>query len=175
MRRIARLAQNPISLGLALLLTLAAPASASAQDHVEATTEILRSVEDVLLLSFDDRVTDGCLPRPKKVTDAIELSIRSAQIPVTTAWKNRKTIVIKAGAVGLMAHSNAGQQLGCVVTLIFHAEALSDHETELWGYLLKFDYNVLVGDKASMPDRLSGLAREYADELMLEVLRAKQQ
>lgn len=158
---------------LAIIVTSLA-SSATAQEPSEVRAALLGGIDTVFLGQFSDSVRDGCLPTPSRVSDSIELAVRSAGQPIVDRWVSRNTLIIEPNAVGYASKTVGGAETGCVVVLQLKFQVYLDVFGEIWEYTLKDAVQLLAGDKASMQRRLASTAREETDRLMLEILREQQ-
>lgn len=138
---------------------------------------ILSTVQ-TLNIEINDQVSDGCLPRPSGLEDALEIALRQNDFAIDTdgSYSN--------GTVTITAIGYETNQYNCAVHLTADLSVMAlvsvPYAYELEGENRTFssiEYEIgatlLTGSKNDMQSRLEKQSSEFGDALFLSVSRSR--
>jgi len=129
-------------------------------------------------ITYKDKVTGGCLPRPSRLRDQLELAMRRNHLKIVQK-KEALDDELKLSALGFKVGSGY-----CAVSLTLtmeswvpmkvpYAQGNPSGELTLVPYKFQVGEYLLTGPRRSMQRRLEKVAKELGDQLYLQIARAK--
>ncbi len=156
--------------------------SASApQGHnllLEGGNAALLATRSRFYITYKDKVSGGCLPKPSRLRDKLELAMRRNHLQIT-AKKGGLADSLELSALGFKAGRGY-----CAVSLTLtmeswvpmkvpYAQGNPDGEMTLVPYQFVVGQYLLTGKRSGMQKRLEKVATELGDQLYLQISRSR--
>lgn len=133
-------------------------------------------------ISIDDQVTDGCLPFPKRLKDVFEASLRRDNFQIINPTTFGDNIVITAiggesqkGSCVVYLDANLYQTI--FVRVPFTGEIVNDKIVNIRDGILRLPNiigdRLLVQRKEIMQTKIEQVVSNFADDLYLKIMRAR--
>ncbi|MCF6207508.1 MAG: hypothetical protein L3J47_11585 [Sulfurovum sp.] len=144
----------------------------------EGGNEAILATRNNFYIDYSDEVTGGCLPKPARLKDKLELSLRRNHLEMSVK-KDILGSTLKLSALGFKAGPNY-----CAVTLTLtleswvgvkvpYAENNPDGDMTIVPMQFTIGQYLLTGKKGSMQRRLEKVAYELGDSLYLKIARSR--
>jgi len=162
---------------------LACPKLALATDRapllMQGGMESLLALRDNFLIEYSDEVTDGCLPRPARMKDKMELTLRKNGFSIATEELPMANVIV-VSAIGYVPSASAICVVHIEANLIFKAlvfvpysQTVPGEDKTLASIVHQFGNVVLTGPKNGMQGRIEKQVEEFGEELYLTISRSK--
>jgi|GEM_PF-1589717 len=156
----------------------AAPVQEAPNLLFDGGTDALLATKNSFRIIYSDEVTGGCLPKPKRLRDKMELQLRRNGIGVDPdGGEFDDTIVLSA--LGFRAGPNY-----CAVSLtvklktwvavkVPYSKDVPSGQMTFVPYVYQVGHYLLTGKRGSMQRRLEKVAAELGDQTYLNIARSR--
>lgn len=144
---------------------------------LEGGISTIIAFRDGFEIDLDDQVIDGCLPRPSRMKDLMELTLRQngfSMVPNSSVPNKIKITAIgyELGSSSCVINIRAELEMW-VLVVVPYTELLPDEKLTLVKMTHSIGSSVLTGPKSGMQSRVESKVKDYGNELFLDISRSK--
>ena len=172
----------PLALMVSLSVVSAAPGEAQKKEEpsllLEGGNAAILATRERFYISYSDEVTGGCLPKPSRLRDKLELSMRRNHLGIVTEKQglhdtlHLSALGFKAGR-GYCAVSLTLTLESWLPVMVPYAKGRSGGDITMVPWQFIVGQYLLTGRRGSMQRRLEKVAMELGDKLYLQIARSR--
>ncbi len=147
--------------------------------YFEGGMESLLALKKDFFIGYEDQVSDGCLPQPYRLKDAIEISLRKNGFNILEKEKILSD-QIRIVALGFSISNTDVCAVNISAKLVMYSPVLVPYAIEVSSgnktfvpIVYEFGNVILTGRKNTMQSRIEKAVKGFGDDLYLKISRSK--